>query len=155
MYTPFNRVPGPCYAGVPHCTIITVRKLNDATKLAAGQAGGCSICNDTLGEDGVSAKLAMTTLPDCNHSFHEYCLMQWLNSIILPPTAGADSALEAPSEAASSTDIGNILPQQITPDTQDFVQEVAAAIQHIMDGRDGFSGAEEHSQKSRFGKPSE
>ncbi|KAI4179392.1 MAG: hypothetical protein L6R41_007869 [Letrouitia leprolyta] len=146
MYTPFRRVPGPYYAAVSPCTTITIRNLNDAAKIAAGQTGSCSICHDTLGEDDVGTNLAMTFL-DCNHSFHEVCLMQWLGSIVLPSIDQVDSAFQAPSEATSSTDVvEDDLPQHITSlETQIFVQEVGAAMQSIMDRMDEVSRPDENS----------
>lgn len=58
-----------------------------ATKGPTGGDVNCPICHDSLtGSDGGIPKLAMVSLPDCGHGFHEVCLMQWLSPIKLPPT---------------------------------------------------------------------
>ncbi|KAI4173917.1 MAG: hypothetical protein LQ343_002685 [Gyalolechia ehrenbergii] len=141
-----------------------IENFNDAAELVAEQAGGCSICHDTLGDDGVSAKLAMIILPDCKHCFHEVCIMQWLNPIKLPSTDHASttgttsisgSVPQVSSDTPSTTDDDNHLPQQIASQaTQNFIQEVAGAMQHIMDRLDDderreISDEEERSPRHR------
>ncbi|KAL9023024.1 MAG: hypothetical protein Q9196_007424, partial [Gyalolechia fulgens] len=160
MHTPFERMPGLNYGTVASCTQIMIEKFNNAAKLVTGQAGGCSICHDTLGDDGVSAKLAMTVIPDCKHCFHEICIMQWLSPITLPSTDQAStigttsisgSVRPASSEAPRTTDDDNDLPQQISSQaTRNFLQEVAGIMQHVIgqlndDGRRESSGEEHNS----------
>ncbi|KAL8720041.1 MAG: hypothetical protein Q9225_003034 [Loekoesia sp. 1 TL-2023] len=129
----------PCMQGI-------IDNFNDAIHHAAEQSGECSICCDTLGASkvGVSAKLAMTTLPGCNHRFHEICIMQWLSPIKLPPTdhaptAGStskpDSIVRASAEATNTTDSDDDLPQQIASEaTQNLVRGIAGMMQHMIDG---------------------
>ncbi|KAI4196545.1 MAG: hypothetical protein LQ348_002291 [Seirophora lacunosa] len=82
---------------------------------AADAAGGsyCSICHDTLVGGAAAAespKLAMNILA-CGHTFHEYCLMNWLSPIQFvddpPPSTNAE---QQPREA-----IGEARPQSASP----------------------------------------
>ncbi|KAL8942984.1 MAG: hypothetical protein Q9216_001340 [Gyalolechia sp. 2 TL-2023] len=146
MHTPFERLPEPNYGAVAPCTRFMIKQFNDAARLATGQAGNCSICHDTLGGDGVSAKLVVTVLPRCKHRFHEVCIMQWLTPIQLPSTdqapatgttATSGSVHLALSEAPRTSDDDNNLPQQIASlATQNFIHEAAGMMQSIMDGLD-------------------
>lgn len=146
MYTPFERGVTASYGAVMPCIQGIINSFNYAVNHAAEQSGECSICRDTLGtsKDGVSAKLAMTTLPGCNHCFHEICIMQWLSPIKLPPndhasnagsTSKPDSTVSAPAEATNATDSDDDLPQQIASEaTQNFIREVAGMMQHMING---------------------
>ncbi|KAL8929317.1 MAG: hypothetical protein Q9208_001400 [Pyrenodesmia sp. 3 TL-2023] len=74
MYTPFSRE-------------VESRANTEPTKRPTGGDVNCAICHDSLASsDGEIPKLAMVSLPDCGHYFHEFCLMQWLSPIKLPPT---------------------------------------------------------------------
>ncbi|KAL8752509.1 MAG: hypothetical protein Q9184_005709 [Pyrenodesmia sp. 2 TL-2023] len=96
MYTPFNREVETRYGAVRCCVQNHIddfnRAVTEATEEPTGEDVNCAICHDSLASsDGGTPKLAMLSLPDCGHKFHEVCLMQWLSPIKLPATEKAST----------------------------------------------------------------
>ncbi|KAI4086453.1 MAG: hypothetical protein LQ344_007548 [Seirophora lacunosa] len=91
-----------------------IQNFNTASD-AADAAGGsyCSICHDTLVGGAAAAespKLAMNILA-CGHTFHEYCLMNWLSPIqFVDDTPPSTNTEQQPREA-----IGEAKPQSASP----------------------------------------
>ncbi|KAL8706845.1 MAG: hypothetical protein Q9201_000113 [Fulgogasparrea decipioides] len=77
-----------CYSGVFPWVLRCIEQFNSAglTWSHEQQEGDtCPICHDSIPirENGTFARI---TLPDCKHTFHELCALQWLSPILLPPT---------------------------------------------------------------------
>ncbi|KAL8731574.1 MAG: hypothetical protein Q9181_004248 [Wetmoreana brouardii] len=91
-----------CYSGVFPGVMRFIERFNSAAQESHKEQEGdsCPICHDSIPtqDNGSCPAFARITLPDCKHTFHELCALQWLSPILLPPTTrepiGSKSGLD-------------------------------------------------------------
>ncbi|KAI4189676.1 MAG: hypothetical protein L6R41_001285 [Letrouitia leprolyta] len=113
------------YSGIERCVQAHIMHFNVSTWKAAKneEVEDCTICHEPLATNH-DRELAVSTLPKCEHRFHEYCAMQWLSPIKLPITGPIAQypASQVPSNENGAGDSED--DQECTPRGVDVISKV-------------------------------